>query len=260
MAPDGRVYFTDIPDRTIHIYDPGTGETSIFTENSGGTNGLWFQGNRLWACEDRIRRRLVSYELDHDGGEPVYHVHADRFNGGRLNSPNDLAVDPDSGVYFTDPRYGNRNNLEQPVEGVYYQPAEGDLMRVLDNLARPNGIGLSPDGTTLYVADHGAGQILAYAITAPGVLEPQPVFYALPGRQNGPDGIWVDTLGRVYITVPSQQRLVIVDDQGQPIGRVHLPENPTNVTMNADESTLYVTAGRSLYRVDVQWPEAPSED
>jgi sugar lactone lactonase YvrE len=109
----GRIYFSDIPNERIHIHDPATGETTIHRESSGRANGLMFTpSGALLACEGGNRR------LTRQFGETIA-VLAERFEGKRLNSPNDLVMDGQGGTYFTDPRYGKRDDMEMDVEGVY---------------------------------------------------------------------------------------------------------------------------------------------
>ena len=135
--------------------------------------------DNLIACHHGLR--LVSNVRILDGGR-LFHVACKRnFEGDLLNSPNDLDIDQDGNIYFTDPRYGNRDSMEMDVEGVYFQAAVletepddewagmlmGTLARIIDDLTRPNGIVLSPDESILYVADHGTNEIFAYDVESP---------------------------------------------------------------------------------------------
>ena len=154
----GNVFFTDIPNSRIHKYSLD-GKLSVWREDSGGANGLFFdrKGNLL-ACEGN--RGLVTSTTP----EGKVTVLADKFNDKRFNKPNDLWIDPSGGVYFTDPVYG-RYKVTQGGEHVYYLSPDGKkITRVIDDMKRPNGIVGTPDGKILYVADHGAGKVYRYEI------------------------------------------------------------------------------------------------
>ena len=144
----GNVFFTDIPNSRIHKWSPD-GSVSTFFDQTGEANGLYFdtKGNLL-ACQGGARK-LVS--IDTSGKVTTL---ADKYDGKKLNSPNDLWLDPKGGIYFTDPRYGPRHNLEQDGEHVYYlSPDRKKVIRVADDMVRPNGIIGTPDGKKLYIAD-----------------------------------------------------------------------------------------------------------
>jgi len=154
----GNVFFTDIPNSLIYKYSLD-GKLSVWREDSGGANGLFFdkKGN-LVACEGN-RGRITS--ITPKGKVTVL---ADKYGGKRFNKPNDLWVDPTGGVYFSDPVYG-RASLTQDGEHVYYlSPDRKKVTRVIDDMTRPNGILGTPDGKILYVADHGAGKVYRYEI------------------------------------------------------------------------------------------------
>lgn len=168
---EGNVYFTDIPNNRIHKWSLD-GELSTFRENSGGANGLAFdRDGNLVACEGG-NRRLVAISMQ---GELT--VLADKYDNKQLNSPNDLWIDPKGGIYFTDPRYGNRDNMEQDGEYVFYlTPDRKQLIRVIDDLVRPNGVIGTPDGNLLYVADHAADTNYVYTINDDGTLSDRKFF------------------------------------------------------------------------------------
>ena len=162
----GNVFFTDVPNSLIYKYSLD-GKLSVWREDSGGANGLFFdkKGN-LVACEGN-RGRITS--ISPKGKVTVL---ADKYNGKRFNKPNDLWVDPAGGVYFTDPVYG-RAKIHQGGQHVYYISPDGKkVTRVIDDMTRPNGILGTPDGKILYVADHGASKVYRYEINKvylPGV-------------------------------------------------------------------------------------------
>src|SRR5262245_41317483 len=156
----GNVFFSDIPNNRTHLWSTD-GKLSTFRENTGGGNGMFLdrQGNVL-TCEGTARRLTsTAVETSAEGQLTVGKVTvlADKYNGKRFNAPNDLWIDPEGGVYFTDPFYGDRNTkLEQGGYHVYYLSADRkQLSRVIDDLKMPNGILGTSDGKLLYVADPG---------------------------------------------------------------------------------------------------------
>lgn len=232
---NGNVYFTDIPNRRIMKWDGKA--LSVFRENSGGANGLRIdRDGNLVVCEGGNRR--VTRIRIADGQVAVL---ADAFGGRKLNSPNDLALDPRGGVYFTDPRYGKRDDLEQDREAVYYIPPGGGApVRVAEDLVRPNGIEYA-DGI-LYVADPGAGKVYRYAVNPDGTLRDRREFAAVAC-----DGLKADEKGNVYTTTRNGVEIFAPD--GKPLGTIKVPEPPSNVCFGG--KTLYITARTSLYAVEM---------
>jgi gluconolactonase len=235
---EGNVFFTDIPNERIHKWSLD-GKLSTFCENSGRANGLFFDKNgNLIACEGG-RRRLVSISPQ---GEAT--VLAARYEGKRFNSPNDLWIDPKGGVYFTDPRYGrNRDDMEMAGEHVYYlSPDREKLIRVIDDIVRPNGVIGTPDGEKLYVADQGGGKTFSYSVNKDGTLSNKKLF-----TPEGSDGMTMDNHGNIYLTTSA---VAVYNSQGEKIETIEVPERPSNVTFGGkDRKTLFITARTSLYSV-----------
>lgn len=233
----GNVFFSDIPNNRIHKWSLD-GKLSTFRENSSGANGLYFdKSGNLLACEGG-GRRLVS--IDPKGNVTVL---ADKYDGKRFNSPNDLWIDPKGGVYFTDPRYGNRDGMEQDGEYVYYlSPDRKKLIRVISDMVRPNGVIGTPDGKTLYVADNGDGKIFVYQTNDDGTLAGKKLF-----APEGSDGMTIDGEGNVYLAT---RVVAVYNKEGQKIESIQVPEQPANVTFGGgDNQTLFITARTSLYAV-----------
>lgn len=235
---EGNVYFSDIPNNRIHKWSIG-GKLTTFRENSGGANGLYFdsKGNLL-ACEGGSRR-LTSISPD----SKKVAVLAGSFDDKKLNSPNDLWIDPHGGVYFTDPRYGSQEGLEQDGFHVYYlSPDRKQLVRVIDNLVMPNGIVGTADGKLLYVADPGDRKIYVYHIQSDRSLTGRKLF-----APQGSDGMTLDEKGNVYLTSGT---VTIYDPAGKKIAAIKTPEGPANVCFGGkDRRTLFITARKGFYSI-----------
>ena len=238
LGPDGRIYFSDIPNNRVNVFDPETGEVSSYREDSGGSNGLmWAPNDALISCEGKSRK--VTHHFI--GGD--IKTLAEKFEGKRLNSPNDLTLDNGGGIYFTDPRYGNRDDMEMEVEGVYYIARNRKLARVIDDMVRPNGLIMSGDFKKLYVADLGAGKTYQYDVKKAGELSNKKEFAPI-----GSDGMSIDDFGNVYFTLDSH--VYVYNPEGQEIEKIKFPENPANVTFGGvDRNMMYVTARKGFYGV-----------
>ncbi len=242
----GNVYFSDIPSNRILKWSLD-GQLSTFLENSGGANGLYFdKDGNLLACQGG-ERRLVSISPK---GEVT--ALADKYQGKKFNSPNDLWIDPKGGVYFSDPIYGSKEGKEQDGEHVYYlTPDRKQVIRVTADLVRPNGVIGTPDGKTLYVADHGAGKTYVYQIKEDGTLSGKELF-----ASEGSDGMTIDNRGNVYLTTKA---VAVYNPKGKRIDEIQVPEQPANVTFaGAENRTLFITARTSLYAVDVRVRGTPT--
>jgi len=240
----------------------------MFREPSGRANGLEFDAaGRLLACEGSGGgggRRVTRTE-----GNGALTVLAEKYEGKRLNSPNDLTIDAKGRIYFTDPRYGNRDGLELDKESVYRIDPSGKLVRIITDVERPNGIAVSPDQQTLYVVDNnpsrgGARKVYAYALRPDGSVGARRVLHDF-GTGRGGDGMCLDRDGNAYIGAglnggfsPEQDSSVkagvyIVSAQGKALGFIPVPEDSvTNCTFGGAElKSLYITAGTALWRIDL---------
>ncbi|HXK33049.1 MAG TPA: SMP-30/gluconolactonase/LRE family protein [Dehalococcoidia bacterium] len=234
--PGGFLLFSDIP--ADRIYRWRNGALGVYREPSGNSNGLTLdRDGALLACEHGNRR--VSRETPH-GAVTV----ADQYDGRRLNSPNDLVVRSDGAIYFTDPPYGIREEQrELPFNGVF-RFAEGALTLLATDFDRPNGIALSPDERTLYVADTARHHVRAFDVAPDGSLGAGRIFAEM--REGGrPDGMKVDREGRLYVCAGSLQVFAV---DGRPLGVVDCPQPPANCAWGDDGSALYITARTGVYR------------
>ena len=240
-GPDGRIYFSDIPNERIHVYDPKTDKVSVFRENSGRANGLMFApSGALIACEGGSRKVTRMF----DGKLTDL---ADNFKGNKLNSPNDVTLDNNGGIYFTDPRYGNRDDMELQAEAVYYlAPRSRKIRRVIGSLVRPNGIILSLDRKTLYVVDNGAGKIFAYDVQPDASVTNRRLFV---DDVRG-DGMTIDEAGNVYCA--GQGHIWIWNSDGALLKKIEMPEGPANCTFGGpDRKVLYITARTGFYSLQM---------
>lgn len=237
---EGNVYFSDIPNSRIHRWSVD-GKLTTFRENSGRANGLYFdRDGNLLACEGGNR------QLTRISPQGKVTVLADSFGGKKLNSPNDLWIDPQGGVYFTDPRYGNMDGLEQDGFHVYYLPPGSEkLVRVIDDLVKPNGVIGTADGKRLYVADPGANKTYVYNINPDGSLSDRKL--AAP---EGSDGMALDEHGNLYLT---RGGVEVYSPEGKKIGTIETPERPANVTFGGKHGrTLYITARTGFYALPMK--------
>jgi gluconolactonase len=236
VGPDGAVYFSDITITASsgmqagHIwrYDPGTGETRIFRSPSGMANGIIFDlEDRMVVAEgaDFGGRRVTRTDLTTGRSE----ILAGLFNSRPFNAPNDLAVDEQGRIYFTDPRYFGHEPIEQPIMGVYRIDPDVSVSLIITDAGKPNGILVSPDQGTLYVAALDPGRL--------GVLPRGMRSY--PGR-------------RLYLT--RGRRLEVYSPSGEMLAQIPVPEPARNATFGRGKTAriLYITAGRSLYRIEVK--------
>ena len=264
---EGNVYYTEITGNRIIKYTP-EGAWTEFRRPSRRANGLAFDAQgRLLACEGGAEGggRQVT-RTDMSSGE--VEVLADNYEGKKFNSPNDLVVDRQGRIYFTDPRYGSQEGKELETEDVYMIGADGGLTRVLTkpDINKPNGIGISPDGKTLYVADTVAepreARVMAFDIAEDGTLSGGRKHYSF-GSGRGIDGMTIDTEGNIYGAAGNNNNppenhagIYVISPRGELIGRIPIPEDAvTNCTFGGkDLRTLYVTAGKNLYEIRTKNP------
>lgn len=257
----GALLFSDIPANTVYRWTESGGSevfvSPVTPENSdtggtGGSNGLALDPEgRLILCEHGNRRVA---RMEDDGSRTTL---ADRYDSRRLNSPNDIVFHSTGAAFFTDPPYGlegedENPTKEQPHNGIYRLDPDGTVTLVAARQTRPNGIGLSPNEHTLYVAnsDGPPNQLwMSYPVLDDLTLGQGAVFFDANERvQPGwADGLTVDKSGNIYATGPGG--VLVIDSTGQHLGTIRLGEIPTNVGWGDDGRTLYITAHTSVYRV-----------
>ncbi|RFB79829.1 SMP-30/gluconolactonase/LRE family protein [Methylovirgula sp. 4M-Z18] len=245
--------FSDIPNNRILRYDDTDGSVSDFRNPSNNANGntVDLEG-RLVTCE-HLTRRITRTE--HDGSIRVI---ADRFEGKRFNSPNDIVVRSDGTIWFTDPPYGiatdyEGDRAEQEIDGCHVycaDPKTGSVVRVIDSMSKPNGLAFSPDERVLYVGDtgvthdkNGPRHIRKFAV-AGTTLTPQGIFATCTAGLF--DGFRVDLNGRIW--AGAGDGVHCFDTDGELIGKIRLPETVANLTFGGPKrNRLFITARQSLY-------------
>ena len=267
----GYLLFSDIPANAVFQWSPGKG-VSLFLKNSGyggstpfagkepGSNGLTFDLNdRLFLC--RHGDRQIG-RLEADGKISVV---ADRFDGHRMNSPNDLVFKSNGDLYFTDPPFGLPMVFDDPgkapVQGVYRVAKDGTMTRLITDIKAPNGIAFSPDEKTLYVSDVDPKRAawLAYDVKPDGTVTNGRVFFdATRWRKDpffGPDGFKVDRHGNIFGARPGG--LSVIAPDGTLLGTIETGQATSNVAWGEDGSTLFITGGSSVYRVRLHTRGSP---
>jgi len=259
--PD-RLYFSDIPANTVYRWSEAEGSVVFLqpvlpddaeTGGTGGSNGLALHPDgRLILCEHGGRRVAA---MNPAGGDRV--TLADRYDGKRLNSPNDIVFHTSGAAFFTDPPYGlagqdDSEDKEQEHNGIYRLDPDGTVTLLETGQTRPNGLGLSPDETTLYVANSDAAPNRywkKYAVLPDLTLGEGEMFFDGSAMEapGAPDGLAVDTNGNVWATGPGG--VLVLDPDGRHLGTVAPAELPANAGFGGDGSVLYMTARSGLYRV-----------
>jgi len=240
---DGNVFFTDQPNNRILKWSVD-GRLSTFLQPAGRANGMCFDAaGHLIACADE-RNQLWS--IAPDGAVSVL---ASEYGGKRLNGPNDVWVRPDGAIYFTDPFYERswwtHDTMPQDGQHVYFLSADRrKLVRVIDDLVKPNGIIGTPDSKTLYVADISAGRTYRYDIAPDGSVAGKTL-----AVDQGSDGMTLDHEGNLYLT---GEGVGVFDQAGRQIERILVPDErwTANVSFGGKgRQTLFITASTGLYAV-----------
>jgi gluconolactonase len=272
----GYLLFSDIPANVIRKWSPD-GKVSVFLEKSGftgadasdvgyklnnghaevtliGSNGITVdkQGSVVY-CQ---HGNGAVERLEKDGKRTVL---ASKYDGKRLNSPNDLVYKSDGALYFTDPPFGFRKvgedpKKELPYEGVY-RLADGKLQLVYKDFKAPNGIAFTPDEKYLYINDSASKTYWKFPVKSDGTLGEGKLFFDMSSSKDAgvPDGMKIDQQGNIYGVGPGG--IWILTPEGKHLGTIKFPEQPANLAWgDADGKTLYVTATTGLYRIHVNIP------
>lgn len=252
MWRDGRLWFVDVVGDTVNAVT-SEGKVEVLVKQAGGFPNkppASYNGPNAMVtdCDGSV---LMAQQ----GGRKIVRVDTQRhlvsfldvFEGHRFNSPNDLVFAPDGSLWFTDPTYGLAKGDADPLKELPFNAVcryqQGRLSAVIKNLSLPNGLGFSPDGHLLYVANSGpAMRIMRYEVKADGSVSDGTVLIEYPdaNRPGVPDGLKLDTAGNLWSTGPGGIR--IISPQGKVLGQIQLPETAANLTWSGDGKTLYITA------------------
>jgi gluconolactonase len=256
FAPGRFLVWSDIPNNRMMRFDETSGAVSVFRQPSNNSNGNTVDNQgRLVTCE-HLTRRVT--RTDFDG---TVQVIADRFEGKRFNSPNDVVVKSDGSIWFTDPSYGIMHDYEgeygeEEIGGCHVyrvDPQSGDVGKVAGDFEKPNGLAFSPDERLLYVADTGASHlengprhIRGFSVSDKGTLAGGEVFATCTSGLF--DGFRIDRTGRIWAS--AEDGVHCYDPDGTLIGKIRIPEIVSNVTFGgARRNRLFITATSSLYAV-----------
>ena len=273
----GYLIFSDIPANVIDKWDPQDGKVSVFLAKSGftgadpgdagfqlnnghavvtlyGSNGITLdKQGRVTYCTHGDRDVV---RVEKDGKRTVL---ADRFEGKRLNSPNDLVYKSDGSLYFTDPPFGLRKLGDDPKKELsfsgVYRLANGKLQLVNKDFQAPNGIAFSPDEKYLYVDDSASKTYWRFDVQPDGTLTNKKLLIdASSSKEDGvPDGMKIDQKGNLYAAGPGG--VWVLSPEGKHLGTIKPPENPANLAWgDADAKTIYFTAVTGLYRLRTNIP------
>lgn len=257
--PAGYLWFSDVignvvrqwsPDgKVIEILRNGGGETSAPPGGFIGPNGMIADRDGAVLLCQHTNRQVVRISRDRQVSTVV-----DRYEGKKLNSPNDLVYRSDGSLYFTDPPYGLARQDDDPAKELsfngVYRLANGKLQVIIDDLTRPNGLAFSPDEKTLYVANSEKQKVwMRYDVQPDGTVRNGRVFFDVtPSTENGlPDGMKLDAQGNLYCAGPGG--VWVFTPEGRHLGTIKTPETPANCNWGDDGKTLYITAETGLYRI-----------
>jgi len=237
---DGFLLFSDTVSNKLHKFVPGKGVEEAGSRPGGPSGNAYDSGGRLFSCEVRERRVI---RVAKNGKVDVI---AERFEGKRLNAPNDIVVREDGNAYFTDPAFGYQQDAKElDFYGVYRILKNGQMEAIARWKTRPNGIALSPNGRILYVTDSDARNVKAFDLDRQGKASNERVFIAnVPGV---PAGLRTDVKGNLWI---AGKEVYVYTPTGELLHTVELGQTPSNLAFGeADHESLFVTARTVVYRL-----------
>jgi len=260
--------FTDVPANKIYKWTEKDG-LSVFLSPSGytdtskvkkgdGANGLMLDSEGDLVLCQHGDRRVATLKTGVQNPLPEFITLADKFDGKKFNSPNDLAIKSNGDIYFTDPPYGLKDEKDKEIKfnGVYKVNQNGEVSLLIDSLTRPNGIAFSPDEKTLYVGNSDPDKIFVYSfqLDAKGNLSMPKIFFdatelakAGPGL---PDGMKVHKSGIIFTTGPGG--VLLLSPKGKLLGIIHTSKSTANIAFDADQKYLYLTTTDRLLRVKLK--------
>lgn len=264
MWRDGKLWFSDVRADKVETFDPATGKVTVILKDSGGVKNAPptanFGSNAMVTDKDgsilvtRMGIGTVERMDDHGNLKPFLA----KYQGKRLNSPNDLVFAHDGSLWITDPSFGLAKMDADPKKELKFNAvwryADGKLTPVITDMTQPNGIGFSPDGKTLYVSNSMPDMYLrAYDVGPGGKLSHPRTIIQYPGSApDVPDGLKVDSAGDIWSSGPGGMR--IISPQGKVLGQLKIPEVVANIAFARDGKTVYLTGSTSLYRLHIKIP------
>lgn len=265
MWREGRLWFSDLRADKVFAVTPG-GKVELLIEHAGGLDP--FPPDSYLGSNAMATDKDGSVLLVQQGGRKIVHLDAklkstpflERYQGKKLNSPNDLVFAPDGSLWFTDPPFGLSGMDKDPAKelafNAVYRYANGKLEAMIKDLSLPNGLAFSPDGKTLYVANFGPERFVnAYDVATTGAVSNARALikYAADERRpGGPDGLKVDSVGNVWTTGPGGIR--IITPRGKVLGQLVLPEVAANLAFAEQGKVAYITASSSIYKLALRTP------
>jgi gluconolactonase len=265
LRREGAVVFSDVPENKVWRWSEKDG-LSLYLQPSGytghahnhrepGSNGLTTdRAGNLILCQHGNRQ--IAKLVRRDGTKGEFEPVVRNFKGRSFNSPNDLALTKKGDIYFTDPPYGLNGVNQSPLKellfnGVYLARKNGEVVLLSSEMTFPNGIALSPDEKTLYVAqsDGSAPIIRAFDVQPDGTVKNSRVFFDCKqtGRPGGPDGLKVDLKGNIWTSGPGG--ILVISPEGKHLGSLLTGQSTANCGWGDDGSTLYITADMYLLRI-----------
>lgn len=243
----GYLWVSDEIQNKIYKVNVSNGEKQAVIALGDPDGSTYDRDLRILDCASVLRAVI---RLSEDG--KTYKIVADRYQGKRFNSPNDVVLGPDGAIYFTDPTSDLPKGQKQEImfEGVYRISKDGTVRLLTKEMKQPNGLAFSPDGKKLYVDDDEEKNIRVYDFRSGGTLSHGRIFGSeATGSKDGvPDGMRVDKNGNLYVVGP--RGIWVWNANGEHLGTIVVPEQPANLTWgDADYSTLYITAGTSVYKI-----------
>jgi gluconolactonase len=265
--------FSDIPNNKVYKLDPKNNDTITYLHPSGfsgidftgeepGSNGLLINKDGELVLLQHGNRQIAKIKTPLETPSSEFTTLVDSYMGKKLNSPNDGTFDNNGNLYFTDPPYGLPKRMDDPTkeldfQGIYCLLTSGELI-LLDSISRPNGIGLSPDENTLYVANSDPEHAVwfQYNVTAPGKIEDKKLFHEVTyligkeGQQGLPDGMKINSKGIIFATGPGG--VWIFNPTGKVLARIHTGQATANCAFDTEEKRLYITADDYIMAVDLK--------